>query len=346
MGISLCRRTDDKAEEEGPDANLIPYRSLLGIVPARSATGSVGPEDGLEGQEVLVIADGKGNARERRLRLRERLGGDKVSEVRLAEVVPTNRVSVVKIFNKRLGYKRKQIRGNSIITTLDLAVTEASIMKKTGSYAVKLFAIFETPQHLFLEIEYAPMGPLSTSNEDNMYTILEPTIARTAFCCLSEGVQALHAAGIVHGDIKPENLMRMDSKGRIKLADFGSAIPIPNDEKKVNTWILGTPAFMAPELLQHKARFHGLGRDLKRTDDWSSAVTLHVITTGRLPFQGNSMEQVFASMSNSEPDRKLEYASSSLQGLLSQMLRLRIEKRKFLVDVAGHAWVAVGTDRQ
>mmetsp|Transcript_13079 Transcript_13079/g.32044 ORF Transcript_13079/g.32044 Transcript_13079/m.32044 type:complete len:93 (+) Transcript_13079:595-873(+) len=81
-------------------------------------------------------------------------------------------------------------------------------------------------------------------------------------------------------------------------------------------------------------------------DDWSSAVTLHVITTGRLPFQGNSMEQVFASMSNSEPDRKLEYASSSLQGLLSQMLRLRIEKRKFLVDVAGHAWVAVGTDRQ
>ncbi len=92
---------------------------------------------------------------------------------------------------------------------------------------------------------------------------------------------ALHHAqqfGIVHGDIKPSNLL-MTSDGQIKLSDFGLS-RFGSDETQLDK-VAGTPAYLAPEL------FSGLASS-SQSDMYALGVTLFELTFGRLPFSGTT----------------------------------------------------------
>jgi len=88
-----------------------------------------------------------------------------------------------------------------------------------------------------------------------------------------------HAAGIIHCDIKPENLM-VDEQGAAKLTDFGVSLTVnrtmtPDQARD----ILGTLAYLAPEVIQ------GAPPD-PRSDVYSLALTLYELVAGRVPFEG------------------------------------------------------------
>ena len=91
-----------------------------------------------------------------------------------------------------------------------------------------------------------------------------------------EGLAACHDAGIVHRDVKPENIL-LDAEGRAKLADLGLAC---SDETTAITRtgaMLGTPRYMAPEQLL------GEGAD-ESSDLYAVALILHEMLTGQLPY--------------------------------------------------------------
>lgn len=90
-------------------------------------------------------------------------------------------------------------------------------------------------------------------------------------------VEYLHKKNIVYRDIKPENIM-IDEKGYLKLIDMGTAKILKNENGicRTNT-ILGTPHYMAPEILKGKG--YSLSVDL-----WSIGITLYEFLCGRVPF--------------------------------------------------------------
>ena len=94
-------------------------------------------------------------------------------------------------------------------------------------------------------------------------------------------LEAAHGAGVIHRDIKPANVM-LDSKGNVKLADFGVARmddPDAGGEKTRVGQVIGTPAYMSPEQTQ------GQTVD-RRTDIFSAGILFYQILTGSKPFDG------------------------------------------------------------
>jgi hypothetical protein len=93
-----------------------------------------------------------------------------------------------------------------------------------------------------------------------------------------------HAAGIIHRDVKPENVM-IRKDGVLKLMDFGIAQVVDLQRMTVTGQLLGSPAYMAPELIE--------GKPLDfRTDVFAVGVMLYQLATGSLPFAGKNPHDV------------------------------------------------------
>lgn len=105
---------------------------------------------------------------------------------------------------------------------------------------------------------------------------------REAVPILRDAARALafaHARGVVHRDIKPDNVLLVRRAGVIApvLIDFGIAVPITADGREA--FRAGTPVYMAPEQLAGMASSAG-------TDVWAACVSLYETITGRVPFDG------------------------------------------------------------
>ncbi|HEX8821716.1 MAG TPA: protein kinase, partial [Archangium sp.] len=106
------------------------------------------------------------------------------------------------------------------------------------------------------------------------------------FLDAGQGLAAAHAAGVVHGDFKPENLL-VGTDGRIRITDFGLAhTATPGEDATPVTG--GTPAYMAPEQLASGARANA------RTDQFSFCVSLYEALYGERPFAGSSVRDLSA----------------------------------------------------
>jgi serine/threonine-protein kinase len=145
----------------------------------------------------------------------------------------------------------------------------------------------EEAEDLYLVMEYVPGLSLYHLVNDR-----GPMSEATALCIGHELALALehaHQHQVVHRDIKPENILL--NNGRIVLTDFGVVKAIsPNSALGVRTvatrtQVLGTPGFMAPE------QFSGKNIDA-RTDIFSFGAVLYNLTTGRLPFEGSSIDDI------------------------------------------------------
>lgn len=138
---------------------------------------------------------------------------------------------------------------------------------------------------------------------------------------VSSALCAAHNVGIVHRDVKPENIM-LRRDGIVKVLDFGIAklasprTTTPTDREAqtlalVNTaagMILGTAPYMSPE----QAR--GLVVDA-RTDIWSLGCVLYEMVTGRQPFSGSTSMDVLSAILNREPDSLVNQTSERLRSL-------------------------------
>ena len=91
-------------------------------------------------------------------------------------------------------------------------------------------------------------------------------------------MEYLHEQGVIHRDVKLENILLDESYKIIKIIDFGFSIRF-NGEKKLNVFC-GTPSYMAPEICK-KSEYYG-----KPADIWSLGIVLYVLLFSRFPFKG------------------------------------------------------------
>jgi serine/threonine-protein kinase len=116
---------------------------------------------------------------------------------------------------------------------------------------------------------------------------------------IADGLAAVHAAGAVHRDVKPDNLfLSWQPMGQTqpKLIDFGVAkvAAHPHARRLTSGGLIGTPEYMAPEQIIDASDVDA------RADVWSYAVVLYEVLSGRVPFLGRSYPEVLRAVLQSE----------------------------------------------
>jgi serine/threonine-protein kinase len=142
----------------------------------------------------------------------------------------------------------------------------------------RIFDIGEGDGYRFLTMELATGGTLRDLVKRG--EPLRPLAERMADAAAAiAGLAAIHEAGIVHRDVKPDNMLRMGD-GRLVLSDFGLATDLPS--AAAVTVMVGTPHYMAPEVRAGEPA-------TTRSDVWSLGVALYEIFFGKRPERRSSM---------------------------------------------------------
>jgi serine/threonine-protein kinase len=144
----------------------------------------------------------------------------------------------------------------------------------------------------FIVMQYVPGLSLKEYIRDNDPLSIEESTEFTRQ--ILDGLAAIHDAGIIHRDIKPQNVL-MSNQRLLKLTDFGIArLDSASAGLTESGTALGTAAYMAPE----QASGQTLGHE---TDLYAVGVILYEMTTGELPFPGDNAVQVMYRHVNEEP---------------------------------------------
>jgi len=141
---------------------------------------------------------------------------------------------------------------------------------------------------------------------------------------VADGLSALHREGLVHGDIKPGNIV-LDRDGNAKLVDFGLAGMTRRDSSGA---LVGTPNYIAPELLRG-------AEDTHRSDLYSLGATLYHLLSGRIPHDGETAADVLKARLLKQPiplGTLARHVSSPTRKLVMRMLEINPEKRQLNSD--------------
>ena len=132
---------------------------------------------------------------------------------------------------------------------------------------------------LYIVMEYVDGEPLSEVLASES-PLGPPELSLLVGRALCDALAHAHAAGVIHRDLKPENVL-VGRDGTMKLTDFGIARLADTQSMTMTGTLLGSPAFMAPEYIEGKPTDH-------RVDIFAFGAMLYQLTTGHLPFCGET----------------------------------------------------------
>ena len=211
---------------------------------------------------------------------------------------------------------------------------EIKIMQKLRNHKgiVKLLEAFENEKYYFIIMENVIGGSLL--NAINKMGKFPESLAKKIFKQLIETVKYIHSKGIVHRDIKPDNIL-LNLNNNIKICDFGVSKEIKNGVLLSDS--CGTPAFIAPEILLD------VPYDPYMTDIWSCGVVLYVMISGYFPFTGINETQLNKNILGGK-FFKISNISNDLDDLINKILELNPKKRIKLDEILNHPWLAKEED--
>lgn len=214
-------------------------------------------------------------------------------------------------------------------------------------FIVSLYAAWKDAKYVYLAMEWAPAGNLLDLLVERRGKLAEEEAVKKVIRPLISALAYLHAQGLIHRDIKLENIL-VDRDQHLKLADFGLAI---NTRQEIANTRLGTFGYFAPEVLHcplkktpadYKHRM-----DLAygpKVDVWSAGVVAFELLTATSPFQGASPSQMVEAIQYAELHYP-EHLSHDARDFLSQMLQRDESQRATAKQLLAHPFIEQHTRR-
>lgn len=165
---------------------------------------------------------------------------------------------------------------------------------------------FEQDQHAVLSLPFIAGGTLTAPPADKLGSL---SAKLHCFGLLCDAVDYVHRSGLIHADLKPDNVL-LDESGKPFLTDFGSCMLI----KQPDPELVGTAAYLAPELVKAQSA------PSVATDVYALGATLYQLVSGKPPFEGDVRSILQAIRTNGFPDvRQLQAAVDvSLEAIIAK----------------------------
>jgi len=205
-------------------------------------------------------------------------------------------------------------------------------------HIIRLYDVFEEPQHYYLVTEKMTGGELFDRIVQKSY--YNEKEARDTCEILLQAIHYCHSKKVAHRDLKPENLLltSQSDDSDIKLADFGFAkkVKAPN----TLTTQCGTPGYVAAEILEGKPYD-------TQADMWSIGVIMFILLGGYPPFIEQNQRTLFRKIRKGQYEFHDEYwsaVSADAKDLISSLLTVDPAKRLSAEEAMRHKWMLQDAD--
>lgn len=304
-------------------------RSSEEILSARARNGLTCREVPVKETRTVTFSEDEDGNRMINEYVREwKIGSGSYGKVVLYRSVKDGTKYAVKVFHKSHLLKLRVAPSETAMTDV---LREVSIMKMLDHpNIVRLFEVIDDPNtdNFYMVLEYVenkcvfegscPRGGIGEST------------ARRYLRDVVAGLMYIHAHNIIHGDLKPDNLL-VTNNGNVKIADFSVSQVFEDDNDELRR-SPGTPVFTAPECCLGST-YRG-----RAADTWAVGVTLYCLIFGQYPFLGDTLQDTYDKIVNNAltlPDDLDPQLKNLLEGLLCKDPKHRIT----LPSVAEHPWV-------
>ncbi len=229
---------------------------------------------------------------------------------------------VYKVFDKKIkeivALKLIKPEIDSDAKMIDRFRNEIKLARKISHRNVcRMYDLGEEGESHFITMEYVPGENLKSFIRRSEKLTIGKAISIANQ--VSEGLSEAHSLGVVHRDLKPQNIM-IDKKGNARIMDYGLARSLQTEGITGTGFIIGTPEYMSPEQVD------GQETD-QRTDIYALGVILYEMVTGSLPFKGETPLSIAVKHKTDIPRNPREI-DSQIPEALSHLILKCMEKGK------------------
>uniref|UniRef100_A0A383WNW0 Protein kinase domain-containing protein n=1 Tax=Tetradesmus obliquus TaxID=3088 RepID=A0A383WNW0_TETOB len=225
---------------------------------------------------------------------------------------------------------------------------EARIMRylteKGVPHTTAYTGAFQDSKQIYIVMEHCSGGDLLEQLLREGRAMAEKRVVREVVLPTLTALAYLHAAGIIHRDIKLENLF-ISSSGHLQLGDFGLAIST-QEERAISP--VGTLEYMPPEILRLPSTdlvvkglvaVDDIAPVNEKVDIWSFGVTVYELVTGRSPFEGSSKDEIKAAILGYKMRQLPAFLTPGCQDFILQSMCPRAADRPGAMQLLNHPWV-------
>uniref|UniRef100_A0A4W5NXE3 Myosin light chain kinase, smooth muscle n=1 Tax=Hucho hucho TaxID=62062 RepID=A0A4W5NXE3_9TELE len=204
---------------------------------------------------------------------------------------------------------------------------------------VQCIDAFEGKSDIVMVLEMISGGELFERIIDEDFELTEREVIKYMLQIV-DGVHYIHKQGIVHLDLKPENIMCVNKTGNtIKLIDFGLARRLESSGTlKV---LFGTPEFVAPEVINYEAISYP-------TDMWSIGVICYILVSGLSPFMGDNDNETLSNVTSATwdfEDDAFDEISDHAKDFITNLLKKNMRARLTCDQCYEHPWLKQDTGK-
>ena len=253
------------------------------------------------------------------------IGRGSFGKVCLVEYLPRKEIYAMKSLKKDILIEQDQI---------DNTLLEKEILQTIDHPLLcGLVFCFQTPERIYFVMPFLNGGELF--QHLRKFRTFDEEKVRFYGAQIALALQYLHEKGIVYRDLKPENIL-MDESGYLRLADFGMAKKLKDNEKAMS--FCGTPEYLAPEIIT------GEGHN-KSADWWSFGILMYEMLCGLPPFYVENLERMYE-MIKTGPlkfPKKVQLSDDAkdlIRKLLDRKVQTRLGSQTGIEEIKKHPFFA------